>query len=223
MANRVVRLSKTQAEDITALCSFGSATVARLADSIERLSPTIRKEKIQEVIAAQFGKEKAEPIGRVLFGLATLHRRNFESLSVLLDSISIPSEWDDAQQAKWQECRPAIERLLSAAPVILAAKATDLSFDVERFCVGARIITDIRPIFDPKHEKIVGSTLRQTLRLEFTSLDARVTSMSIGLDADDISRLKKECEEAINKAAVTRNTLQSIGLEEIIIPGEESQ
>src|SRR5260370_33436931 len=94
---------------------------------------------------------------------------------------------------------------------------------VSAFCVGARIITDIRPVFVPQHQKIVGSTLRQTLRLEFMSLDARVTSMSIGLDADDISRLKKECEAAINKAAVTRNTLQRSGLEEIIIPGEESQ
>lgn len=223
MADRVVRLTKTQSEDIATLCSFGAKAVTRLAEAIEGLSPTIRREKIQEVIAAQFGKEKAESLGRVLFGLATLHRRNFDSVSALLDSLSIPLDWDDTQRANWEECRPALQRLLSAASVILAAKATDLSFDVERFCVGARIITDIRPVFDPKHEKIVGSTLRQTLRLEFVSLDSKVTSMSIGLDADDISRLKKECEEAIRKATVTRDTLQRSGLTEIIIPGEESQ
>jgi|ERR1700730_1004512 len=223
MADRVIRLSKAQSDDIATLCSFGSTTVERFADTIERLPLTIRREKIQEAIASQFGKEKAEPLGRVLFGLATLHRRNFASVSTLLDSVSIPPEWGDAQRAKWQECRPALERLLSAASVILAAKATDLSFDVERFCVGARILTDIRPVFDLQREKIVGSTLRQTLRLEFMSLDGKVTSMSIGLDADDISRLKKECEEAIHKSTVTRDMLQKSGLTEIIIPGEESQ
>ncbi len=130
-------------------------------------------------------------------------------------------EWDDAQRTKWQECRSALEQLLSTESIALAAKAADLSFDVERFCVGARIITDIRPVFDPRRDKIVGSTIRQTLRLEYMSLEGTISNMSIGLDAEDIDRLKKACEEATHKVAVARSTLTKSGLTEIIVPGED--
>ena len=105
--------------------------------------------------------------------------------------------------------------------MVLATKALDLSFDVERFCVGTRIITDVRPVFDPSRNQIVGSAIRQTLRLEYMSLDGTVTSMSIGLDADDIDRLKKACDEAIHKVGVVRDALTKSGLTEIIVPGED--
>jgi hypothetical protein len=223
MPDRVVRLSKTQAEDIAAICAIGREALTCIAAAIEKLPVTIKKEKIQNAIAVEFGEEKAEPLARVLFGLATVHRRNFVTVSTLLDILSLPADWTDAQRAKWQECRPVIERMLSSESVVLAAKATDLSFDVERFCVGARIITDMRPVFDLQRNRILGSTLRQTLRLEFVSLDGTVTSISVGLDADDINRLKKECDEATHKASVTRDMLTKSGLAEIIIPGEESQ
>ncbi len=127
-------------------------------------------------------------------------------------------EWDDAQRTKWQECRSALEQLLSTESIALAAKAADLSFDVD---VGARIITDIRPVFDPRRDKIVGSTIRQTLRLEYMSLEGTISNMSIGLDAEDIDRLKKACEEATHKVAVARSTLTKSGLTEIIVPGED--
>lgn len=221
MPERVIRLSKAQTDDITAVCSFGGETLIQIAAAIERLPFTIRQEKIQEIIAAQFGAEKAEPLGRLLFGLATVNRRHFENVSALLESISLPAEWDDLQRTKWRECRPALERLLSTKSVVLATKATDISFDVERFCIGARIITDIRPVFDPQHNQIVGSAMMQTLRLEYMSLDGTVSSMSIGLDAGDIDHLKKACEEATHKADVARDTLSKSGLTEIIVPGED--
>jgi hypothetical protein len=223
MPERIIRLSKTQADDIAVIISIGREALTRIATVIEKLPVTIKREKVEEAIAAQFGEEKAESLGRVLFGLATVHRRNFVTIPALLDILSLPSDWDDSKRAKWQEFRPILERMLSSESVVLAAKATDLSFDVERFCVGARIITDMRPVFDLQRNRILGSTLRQTLRLEFVSLDGTVTSISVGLDADDISRLKKECDEAVHKADVTRDMLTKSGLTEIIIPGEETQ
>jgi hypothetical protein len=221
MPDRVIRLSKAQADDIATVCSLGSGILMRVATAVEALPTTIKKKKIQEAIAAQFGAETAQPLARILFGLATVHRRTFDSVAALLESISLPAEWDEAKRAKWRECQAALIRLLSAESVVLATKAADLSFDVERFCVNARIITDIRPVFDLPRDRIIGSTIRQTLRLEYMSLDGTVTSVSIGLDADDIDRLKKACDEATHKADVARDTMTKSGLKEIIVPGED--
>jgi hypothetical protein len=221
MPDRIIRLSKSQADDIVTVCSFGGDALLRVANAIEAMPTTIRKEKIEESFAAQLGSEKSKPLTRMLLGLATVHRRNFDNVAALLESISLPTEWDEAKRAKWLECRPAFERLLSLESVVLATKAIDLSFDVERFCVGTRIITDIRPVFDLARNQIAGSTIRQTLRLEYMSLDGTVASVSIGLDADDIDRLKKACEEANHKAIVARETLTKSGITEIIVPGED--
>src|SRR4051794_26114532 len=167
MPERVIHLSRSQADDIAAVCSFGSDALMRVAVAIQALPTTIKKEHIEEVFADQVGDaQKARPLTRTLFGLAILHRRNFaDPAGSLLASVSLPEEWPDAKRAKWVECQPALERLLSSESVVLATKAVDLSFDVERFCVGARIITDIRPIFDLPLNQISGSTIRQTLRL----------------------------------------------------------
>ena len=220
MPEQILSLSKKQADDIAAVCELGFDTLNKIAAAVEAMPLTIKKKKIQETIAAQFGAEKAGALERVLFGLAAVHRRNFDDASSLLDAV-VPPSWDKAQRVMWQECRPALERLLSAESIILAAKAIDLSFDVEQFCIGVRIITDIRPIFDQKRNKIAGSTIRQTLRLDYTGVDGSVTSVSIGLDADDIARIQKSCEEATHKVSVARDALNRAGLTEIIIPGEE--
>jgi hypothetical protein len=223
MPERVIRLSKAQADDIAVVCSLGSETLTRIVAAIQALPITIKREKIEAAIASQFDSEKVKPLTRILFGLSRVHRRNFDDDSVagLLESISIPAEWDEVRRAKWVECQPALQRLLSLESVILATKAMDLSFDVERFCVGARIITDIRPVFDLPRNQVVGSTIRQTLRLEYMSVDGTVASMSIGLDADDINRLKKTCDEAIHKTDVAKETLEKSGLTDIIVPGED--
>jgi hypothetical protein len=220
MPDRVLRLSKKQADDIATLCELGVDTLTRIAAAIETMPLTVKDAKIKETITSQFGIGQAESLERVLFGLATIHRRRFDDVSELLDAIRSDS-WNETQRAAWLACRPAFEQLLSAESVVLATKALDLSFDVERFCVGARIITDLRPVFDRPRTTIVGSTIRQTLRLEYSSIDGTVTSVSIGLDAEDISRLKQSCEEALLKVSVAKSLLMKAGLTEILIPGEE--
>jgi hypothetical protein len=220
-----MRLPAAQANDIEVICSFGPDFLEQAAAAIEAIPLTIERNKIQSVLT-KFGSEKAEPLDRVLFGLAVASRRRFDKVSTLLDSISPPVAWDGERRRKWNEslknCRRPLERLLSAESIVLATKALDLSFDVERFCVAARIITDIRPVFDTARSQIVGSTIRHTFRLEYAGIDGTTSSMSVGLDANDIAKIKEACEEAGNKVAAVQKLLKKGGISEIIIPGEET-
>jgi hypothetical protein len=221
MPQRNARLSRAQADDVAVICSWGSDALMQIAAAIEKSPPTIQKQKIRQTIATEIGGDKAEIVSRVLVSLAGALRRNFASPRELIDGLALPPDWTDAQRAKWRDCEGAIEKLLSIESVVLAAKATDLSYDVERFCVGARIVTDIRPVFDLERNGILGSTVRQTLRLEYATSDGTITSISIGLDADDIERIRKACEEATHKTSVATETLKKSGIQEIVIPGED--
>lgn len=220
MPERRLALSRTQANDIAVICAWGPSMLTQIADDVEAIPVTISREPIQQAIAKRTGVEKAETLYRVLFGLAAVHRRRFEDVSELLDAVT-PSEWDDKQRTNWQNCRPALQRLPMAEPVILATKALDLSYDVERACVGLRIVTDIRPVFDQNRNTIAGTTIRQTLRLEYTGVDGNTNSISVGLDADDVSRLKQLCEEAMQKISVVKEKLIQAGMTEIVVPGED--
>jgi hypothetical protein len=131
----------------------------------------------------------------------------------LLDGVSeglpttIPS-WNQAQLESWQKCRPALQKLLESKLVVLAAKVVDLTFDFSAFCLGTRILTDIRPIFDDPRATIIGTAITQTLRLEFAEGDGQFNNISIAMDLDDILHLKKACEEAIRKGEVAKRLVE---------------
>jgi hypothetical protein len=226
MPDRSIRLSQPQADDLAVICSIGASSLIRVLGKVEDAPITIRASKLREtILTAQIGGDKADVLGRVLLGLATLMRRGPSNASEVLAMVSgsLALRWNPDQMKQWQDCRPVFERLLSSRSVTLATKATDLSYDVERFCIGSRIITDIRPVFDDEREAIVGSTIRQTLRLEFMSMDGSANSISVGLDKDDISRLKDACEEALRKATRAQETMRKAGLSETVVAGEDFQ
>ncbi len=67
----------------------------------------------------------------------------------------------------------------------------------------------------------MGSTIVQTLRVEFVAPNGDQSSISIALDADDIRQLKKECETAIAKAEKAKAEMESKFQLDTIITGEE--
>ena len=221
MADRKIRLSKSQADDFAALCAVGPDLLLRVAQAIEALPLTIKRERVQKAIVEAAGADHAEPIERVVFGLATVHRRNFDDTSSILERLDVPRGWSDSQRQSWHDCKPSIDRLLSAKSIVLSTKAADLSLDVERYCISARIITDIRPVFDEVRAGIVGSAIRQTFRIEYMSPNGVVTSLSIGLDEGDIKKIQKSCQEAINKTQTISKMLNQANITEILVPGEE--
>jgi hypothetical protein len=95
----------------------------------------------------------------------------------------------DPRFRDWDECRAAIKRLLETRSLTLAAKALDISYDFERVYLAGRLLTSMRPVFDDQREDIRGSTIVQTLRLEYLAPNGDQSSISVAMD---IKRLKEE-------------------------------
>ena len=215
-----ISLARSQADDLATVCALGSAGIRRIASAIDAAQGTIKPGKIREIIAAQVGKDNAEAVKRVLFGITTASRRGSLSISELLDGLSqsLAARWDEANLEKWQACRPALEGLLASKSMVLATKAADLSSDFERICLAVRVLTDIRPVFDDQKREILGSTITQTLRMEYIAPDGDQQSISVALDMDDLAQLKTACEDAVRKAEIAKKMLGD--KIEIIMPGE---
>ena len=95
--------------------------------------------------------EVADSIVRQALILAGWLRREAQAVEKVLTSVrsSIRSEfnWNAENLERWQRNEPQFGELLSLPIVRLAASAIELSYEYTNLLTGARILTDIRPIF----------------------------------------------------------------------------
>jgi hypothetical protein len=184
---------------------------------------TIRRSELRRIIVEVAGEEPAVRVRRVLTGLSFAIRTRdlapgdlFEAIGSALSSEGLKEE----DLLLWHECRPILETLVSLPAVVLTTKARDLAEDFERAMTNARILTDIRPVYDDS-DNVVGAEVIQTLRIEYDSrTDGNTGTTSFALDLEDIKKLQNACVRAITKAESATKLLRPQLGDEVIIPGE---
>ena len=220
-----IRLHTSQRDDLAVACGLGADVLRKLASKIEASDFTIRRTRIEGIITSEIGRERGVPLARMLFGLASTFRRAFLSADDALDSVTASlgdALHTDPRFAKWNECRGGLKKLLETKSVSLAAKAIDISYDFERGYLTGRLLTSVRPVFDDQREDIVGTTIVQTLRLEYIAPNGDQSNISVAMDRDDIIKLADERERAVKKADRAKTRFEKDCEFDAIIPGEET-
>lgn len=223
MPTPAIRLSKRQSDALGVICSLNKDAFERLLKAVNPSQVTISRRKLEVAISRAMPRSAdAASVGKFLFGLALSIRRMSVTPSEMLEAITddiAASMQDDATFTRWREVRPEMERLLSAPSLLLSAKAFDIAYDFERVYTSGRMITSIRPVFDEGDKsEIVGTTIVQTLRLEYSSREGERSGLSVALDLDDVKKLERSCREAIKKAESSMRLMQEkCGVEAIMI------
>ena len=124
-------------------------------------------------------------------------------VSGISEALAAHEEFNDE---KWQLVAPAFEELLSSKQVRLAATAIELTYDYANLVRSARILTDIRPLYDEDANNVEAAVVSHTLRLHFDSSDG-THELSLALDLNDIRDLMSQCERAIKKSEKAKDTL----------------
>jgi hypothetical protein len=118
----------------------------------------------------------------------------------LLDSEARVTE---AQRPTFRE---RILTLLSADRFWLVSKAYDLQTDDERTFCDARILTDLRPIFDtPVTAGSKGAVIVHLLKLGYHESNKRHQKFYVSLDSKDLKELRKVIDRAEEKAATLKS------------------
>ena len=84
----------------------------------------------------------------------------------------------------------------------------------------ARIITDIRPIFNDDATDIDASVISYTLRLNYDNPEGN-HSLSIAMDESDIEELIQQCNRAFSKAQLSKDRMRNTAGIPTIISGEQ--
>jgi hypothetical protein len=219
-----VKLAQGQVDDLVIVRRVGTSQLNALAERLERMTLTIRRSELRRVIADVVGTEPATAVRRVLTGLAFAIRTRgvppADLLKVMGESLRSQG-WTEEDLLRWHECSPVLVRLVTAPSVVLTTKARDLAEDFERALTGARILTDIRPVYSESDDDIVGAEVIQTLRIEYDGRsDNNTGTISFALDLEDIKKLKTACDRAITKAESAKKLMSNPLGDEVLVLGE---
>ena len=220
-----VKLSETQYNQIARLLDTPDDELQRLHAHAETLPQSILTAlELKENLEPVLPRAKAGHLARLLISLASYCRyHNVSSIEAVgaFDRGLRFADWSSIQRQLWTEkLRPVVARLLEVEGVHIIAKAMDLAFDYANLLSSAKIISDIRPVFDDKKGEIIGAIVSQVLRLEYQSAKGR-DSISIALDKSDVENLRDVCEQGLNKSAAIHRFMKEPRMVRTIDTGEE--
>jgi hypothetical protein len=220
-----IRLTKTQVSDLKAIVELGSDALNRLAEQIESASPTpFSPPELNRVVAEAISDkpDSVDPVMRQVLSFASLRRRLRLEVDDILSGLKVALRDSGADIAtEWEGIERAFRRLLTSSRIATIAKALDLSYDYENLVQAARIVTDVRPVFDDELRQIDGAVVSFTLRLKYVSLEGD-NGISLAMDKGDVESLLRECQRALQKAELTSETLAKLPIRTLITGAEDT-
>jgi hypothetical protein len=201
-----LHLTTSQKDDYKIIAGIDPGRLAVAADALKTQERRmLRPAEIRAALSPPLDVHEARAVVQQVVALLTLKRRRRlldpEALTQAVTEAlrSTPAKWNAEDLERWDTVRPAFERIVSAEPVMVVAKALHLSFDYANWLEGARILTDIRPVFDDTHREILGAIISHVLRLDFGSDDGSHT-VSVAMTEEDVEMLRQACEESLKKS-----------------------
>jgi hypothetical protein len=219
MTTRISRGVEDQVfEDLVYLAQHAEA-VQRIAEIVSPIPPGTGLLTVVKEVAAKLNDPSVD-VERVLGtfqNVARTQARMRIDLGAFLDSLAgAYASWATAAGVEnaeelWTKAREtlatAMRNLGPDNPLEVARKAERLLYSHQNVLSEARIITDVRPVFDQAGDKIVKSVVAYTLLIDYAEAGT-LHRIEIGLDTGDLADLRIVCERAERKAVALRDALK---------------
>jgi len=227
-----IRLFPGQIADLAAIRDLGPERLQRVAAHLEQLEALpLRPQDLHAHVAESLDgdKDAAECVLRPILALYQLIRQRELTIDEVLEALrsgiaAAEPTWNENERAAWDAVEPQLRGLFQASAVRTVSKAIDLAYEYANLFQGARIVTDIRPVFNDYEDErieIEGAVVSYTLRLHYDNREGN-HSLSIALDEKDVRLLKRQCDRALLKAQFARTKMISTAGVPAIISGETS-
>lgn len=219
-----MRLDKFQRDDFRVIADLGPDSLQAVVERLRQLELVpVRPDKLHEAAAAALGDSHAaaEAIIRealMIYGWIRRSELDISEANELLTE-AIQANSTDEEFERWESVEELFAELLALPILRLVAIATDLSYEYTNLWAGARIITDIRPIFSHDATDVDGAVVSHSFRLRFESMDGR-HELNIAMDESDIRELARQCDRALRKAHTARTLMADRAKVPTLIAGE---
>lgn len=197
--------------------------LSKVADALAELQPTLDIEALTNAVAERVslaGKDLESIIG-LLSRLAFIQSRFGFGTESFLEALTgslkeLPEDkWAEPDQKGWEQMQEQLAALLNPANALgCGAKAGELLLEQQLVFHKARIITDLRPVFDQEAQAIQAYLPFHTLVISyFESVEVR--EVHIAMDSSDVIMLMRQLERAKQKEQVLKEQLNGKQLQVI--------
>lgn len=195
-------------------------TATTIADALGKLPVSSRKELIAAIErAAQLNPEEAESIVLSLYSLymfrASAEASVADFVPVLIEAMQSSGVQGLAVSDSGKSALAAkLASLLGLSTLERASKIEQLKADHQTIFYDAKILTDLRPIFDKPQEPPVGAVVTHTLKI-ICHESGEHKELYFALDAEDVLTLKKIAERAADKMSSLKQVLKSANIPDL--------
>ncbi len=219
------RLSKHQITDWQIIRDLDEAALRHGIEELKKTKsvpvlPIEIGKKLSTSLDAKGGSESLLRQLLSLHGLVRQLRLSTEQVFTGLSaSLRAEASWSEEEWNRWNSVSKLVRELFDLEIIRLSAKALDLSYEHSELLQRARILTDIRPVFNDDASVICGTVISHSLLLRYDNLEGTHV-LNLALDEDDIKSLIKQCERSLKKSGTAKALLENKAEIATIIPGK---
>jgi hypothetical protein len=202
-------IPKEHERGLVLIKSLEDSDIGRIVESMKDASPGLDSHQILSIIRPIIpgvADEDAEKISETLYSLYSFIGHSDISIESFLDDISESTATTDNQDLRTStveersSLRSKLRSLLTVRPLAILSKARALKRDSANIFSDARIISDIRPVWDGEvTEPPEGIVISQTLKLIYYDL-VGLKEIYLSIGSDDIDNLINILQRAQAKA-----------------------
>ncbi|SRR6266480_3378736 len=204
------RLSKETAARLLQLSTFPEESLDAIASQLEAVAA---KPFQSDEISAAFSNRglSAEDASELSATIVNFYWRLIQSRQTVTEFVAeIVDSPDVDPKTNKEVLRQRLVRLLGIRSIFVGQNALSLIYDNERVISGARVISDLRPVFGPRIEDgPAGAIVMHTLKLEYQTVNGPA-EFFLSLSLEDVDTLLASLQRAKDKDAKLRAAYQTI-------------
>jgi hypothetical protein len=209
-----LRIPPAYQPGLGALASMNDETAQALVNALRNETRLLTTDRLVKHVAGSVPglTETADGIVEALISLTTLLPDEGGGAAELAQDVAYSRDLELDDEAR-KIFAGRLQRTLEIESIALAAKASDIVTEYDRVFHGARVLTDLRPVFgkDPAEGPKAG-TLIATLKIEYHPPQGGIDSEFYALEHSDLVRLRDTLDRAIVKHASMRRVMDTINL-----------
>ena len=231
-SDSVLNFSDTAIADLAHLAQ-NSKHLDDVTTAALRLRPGIGVHDASKIIAEDTAAEPEE-VNRALETFLNLYRIKIRlrmDTAQLIRTVTngleeqSPQEWKRDYRAAWKGATEQITKCLDTFtaehPLAIKEKAEQLGVAHQKLFMEAKLVTDLRPVFDSSGNQILESLIIQTLLIKYFDGN-EPQCIELALDSQDVAQLLRKCERAERKAVALKRTLGEFDWATVILGEEDS-
>lgn len=203
-----IRIPKNRWEALVSLADMSADAVKTLFAALAQVPPQKFGPDLPGALAedlVESGIGNVAEVADTLFSLFPLVIGSSKSVNEVIEElltairVQVPAG-KNLSSEKIEHLRANLQKLLRVPSMYMGAKATSVLTDNHSNFLSARVLTDVRPVFELESTEVAGAVILHNLKISFASQGDSEREFFVSLDEVDVQSLISTLQRAQQKA-----------------------